>query len=212
MTERKDFARSLQAYRDIDAAMTLWSDNVRTDMPRHTYEAGWDAMGCAHAKAIDTVGTTPATTLADIAAKADFIATLPDYRDVIDEWAHQSIRSLAADIAAMIDRPMQDAFAVKLRAYQRTLEDREAFDKANTPNADAPEGAWAAFEDAMGHLHSAVREAAEAVVMEPAPDAAALAEKRRIFAAEEMRHIGEDVGDFVEVIFADGLRLAGGAA
>lgn len=211
MTERKDFARSLQAYRDIDAAMTRWSDNVRTDMSRNTYEAGWDAMGCAHAKAIDTVGTTPATTLADIAAKADFIATLPDYRDVIDEWAHQSIRSLAADIAAMIDRPMQDAFAVKLRAYQRALEDREAFDKANTPKTDDGE-AWSAFEDAMGHLHSAVREAAEAVVMEPAPDAAALAEKRRIFAAEEMRHIGEDVGDFVEVIFADGLRLAGGAA
>ena len=211
MENGKDFARALQAFRDIDAAMILWSDNVRTDMSRNTYEAGWDAMGCAHAKAIDTVGTTPATTLADIAAKADFIAALPDYRDVIDEWAHQSIRSLAADIAAMIDRPMQDAFAVKLRAYQRALEDREAFDKANTPKADDGE-AWAAFEDAMGHPHSAVREAAEVVVMEPAPDAAALAEKRRIFAAEEMRHIGEDVGTFVEVIFADGLRLAGGAA
>lgn len=153
----------------------------------------------------------PATTLADIAAKADFIATLPDYSDVIDEWAHQSIRSLAADIAALIDRPMQDAFAVKLRAYQRTLEDREAFDKANTPKTYDGE-AWSAFEDAMGHLHSAVREAAEAVVMEPASDAAALAEKRRIFAAEEMRHLGEDVGDFVEVIFADGLRLAGDVA
>ena len=211
MTERKDFARSLQAYRDINAAITSWQ-GIDHEPQSKIHHAGWDAMARAHAKAIDTVGTTPATTLADIAAKADFIATLPDYRDVIDEWAHQSIRSLAADIAAMIDRPMQDAFAVKLRAYQRALEDREAFDKANTPNADAPEGAWAAFEDAMGHLHSAVREAAEAVVMEPAPDAAALAEKRRIFAAEEMRHIGEDVGDFVEVVFADGLRLAGGAA
>ncbi|WP_287942110.1 hypothetical protein [Sphingopyxis sp.] len=210
MTKISDFARAQQAFSHIDTALALWGKEHDDDnSPVHN--AGWDALACAHAKAVDEVGQTVATSLHDIAAKAAFIATLPDYVDVIDEWAMKAIRALADDLARLIDRPTQDAFAVKLRAYQRAIEDREQFEKANRP-ADDDNAAWTAYEDALAPLHDAVSHTACAVMLEPAPDAAALAEKRRVFVIEEMQHIGDSVGAMVDVLIADGLRLAGGEA
>lgn len=212
MTARNDFTKALQAFHNINKAMTGWSGNVMTNMPRPTYEAGWDAMACAHAKAIDEVGTTPATTLADVAAKASFIASVPDYRDVIDEWAHQSIRSLAADIAALIDRPTQDAFAVKLVAYNRAVEQRQAYEDAHRPaECEGLTVEWQAYEEALSPFHDLVFDSGRAVLLTQAPDIGALVEKRAIFDALEFWAAGDEPEVFAR-LFDDAMAFAGGEA
>lgn len=206
-----DFARSLQAFRHIDSAMAKWTSERETADAVEVYDAGWDALACAHAKAIDTVGATPATVLPDIAAKADFIATLPDFADVIDPWAMAAIKALATDLAVMSARPMQDGFAVKLRNYERAISDRENYERANKPSEDDRE-AYGGYEDALAPFHDAVCETAEAVLHQPAPDVGALTEKRRVFDTEQMEHLGENVGKIVRVLFDDAVRFAGGVA
>src|SRR3546814_14855636 len=81
----------------------------------------------------------------------------------------------------MLDRPTQDAFAVKLRAHQRAVQDRDAFDAAHKPaGGEGLNEEWRAYESIMSPLHSAVFDTGKAVMLETAPDVAALIEKRAI--------------------------------
>lgn len=213
MTSTNDFTAAIQAHTDISSAMTAWSDTVAGNMPRPVYEAGFDAMADNRSCLIDAVAQTRAETLPQIAAKAAFIATLPDYADVIDPWAMKAIKGLADDLAFATSATGDPAFAEKLAAYDNAIAAREAFETANRPQDSAsltPE--MSAFEDACIPFHDACSDAAEAVVTSPAPDMAALVQKQRVYRAQEMHHCAETSAKAITVLFADAIRFAGGAA
>src|SRR3546814_7727935 len=83
--------------------------------------------------------------------------------------------SALRDLTAMLDRPTQDAFAVKLRAHQRAVQDRDAFDAAHKPaGGEGLNEEWRAYENIMYPPTSAAFETGKAALLEPAPDVAAL--------------------------------------
>ncbi|MDK2756421.1 MAG: hypothetical protein KYX66_06765 [Blastomonas fulva] len=211
MTATNDFAAALQAFTDITSAMTAWSANVKGDMPRPIYEAGFDAMADNKSCLIDAVAQTRAETLPQIAAKAAFIATLPDYADIIDPWAMKAIKGLADDLAHATSATGDPAFGEKLADYDRAIAEREAFEQANNPGHKTLTPEMAAFEDACGPFHDACSDAAMAVVTSPAPNMAALVQKQRVFHAQQMHHCGDTSRQAIAVLFADAIRFAGGA-
>lgn len=213
MTATTDFATALQGYTLIRDAMTAWSNNVTTAMPRPIYEAGWEAMASAENKAIDAVASARADTFPDIAAKASFIANLPDFADVTDPWAMAAVKALADDLERIAQRSANDEFAGLLAAYENAISAREIFEQANRPKDTSsltPE--MEAFEDACIPFHDACSAAALAVVTCPAPDMAALVQKQRIFHSQQMHHCSETSRQAIAVLFADAIRFAGGAA
>lgn len=213
MTATNDFAAALQAYTDIGKAMHAWCcDNITGPMPRPIYEAGWDAMAEAKTSLIDEIVQIRAETLPDIAAKAAFIATLPDYADVIDPWAMKAIKGLADDLAYATTATGDPAFAEKLAEYDKAVVAREAFEKANNPGHKALTPEMAAFEDACIPFNDACSDAAEEVVTCPAPDMAALVQKQRVYRAQQMHHCAETSAKVITVLFADLIRFAGGTA
>src|SRR3546814_14055182 len=108
----------------------------------------------------------------------------------------------------MLDRPTQDAFAVKLRAHQRAVQDRDAFDAAHKPaGGEGLNEEWRAYESIMSPLHSAVFDTGKAVMLEPAPDVAALIEQRAIFDALQNDE-DEDAPTVTHRLLSDSLALS----
>lgn len=201
------FAAARQSFEQISAAFRAWPEPEQSPLSKDEHHAGWDALATARSEAIDTIGITPATTIADIAAKVNFIATLPDYEDVIDPWALTTIRALAKDLTNFIDRPTRDAFALKLATYERAIAERAAFELENKPSADDHD-AYTAYEEGLDPHHDAVHACAKAVLLQPAPDTGAISEKRRIFETEQFWHVGDDIADIVRVMLDDAIALA----
>jgi len=116
-------------------------------------------------------------------------------------------------IRAMVERPARDDFAKLLQAWNDARGARDAFDKANRPkDATGLTPEMAAFEESLSPFHDACLATANAVINCPAPDAAAVLQKQRVFYAEEMHTCQDTAADVTEAIFADAVRLAGGVA
>src|SRR3546814_7099873 len=102
----------------------------------------------------------------------------------------------------MLDRPTQDAFAVKLRAHQRAVQDRDAFDAAHKPaGGEGLNEEWRAYESIMSPLHSAVFDTGKAVMLETATAVAALIEKRAIRSEEHTSELQSLMSTSYAVIF-----------
>src|SRR3546814_16467757 len=67
---------------------------------------------------------------------------------------------------------------------------------------------WRSYESIMSPLHSAVFDTGKAVMLEPAPDVAALIEKRAIFDALQYDE-DADAPTVTHRLFADAIALAG---
>lgn len=120
-----------------------------------------------------------------------------------------AIRSLRM----MGERAIGDDFAALLSAWESARAARDVFDEANRPEyVEGLTPEWSAFEESLSPFHDVCLSTATALINCPAPDAAALIQKQRVFYAEEMHHCQDTAASVTEVIFADALRLAGGVA
>jgi hypothetical protein len=179
--------------------------------PEAVYRAGYEAIGDARWRAHCVLRATPAATVPELASKSAYILNeIIDNND--DKYVVFGLESILTDFASLIARPDADAFALKVRAWEQTWADRDAYDKENRP-AEVSRGITPeteAWEEGRSPFNEATEAAAMAVLRCPAPDAAALEEKRRVFKAEEMDTCAYASSELVEVLFADAARLAGG--
>lgn len=198
MSAPHNMAEAIRAERMIDDAWTLWAKTEPTDAAsqdeQDAWQAGYEAFEEASSSARDTIREMPCRNLNEVTEKlAWLVAQDPDSPDF------KPVAAALRDLTAILDRPTQDAFAVKLRAYQRAVQD---CDEARAAGAD---------DAVMGPLYSAAFDCGKAVLLEPAPDIAALIEKRRIFDA--LQYQDDDENPVVaHRLFADAIALAGGAA
>lgn len=198
MSAPQDMAEAIRAERLIDDAWTVWAKAEPTEPAsqdeQDAWQAGYEAFEEASYKARLAVRELPCSTLAAVSAKLSWLLT----KDA-DSTSLAAYKMVSRDLIAMLDRPTQDAFAVKLRAYQRAVQD---CNEACAAGAD---------DTVMGPLHSAAFDCGKAVLLEPAPDIAALIEKRRIFDALQYDE-DADAPTVTHRLFADAIALAGGAA
>ncbi|PAL24534.1 hypothetical protein [Sphingopyxis sp. GW247-27LB] len=201
MTAPKNMAEAIRNVRLIDGAWENWQNQQPADdAPQDegdAWQIGWDTFGSAHEAASDIVRGMPCDNLSDAATKARFLVN--EMEECSEPWRWAALDMLATDLARMIDRPTQDAFAVKMRAYERAVQD---CNEAKASGAD---------DAVMGPLYSAAFDCGKAVMLEPAPDIAALIEKRRIFDALQYDE-DADAPTVTHRLFADAIALAGGAA
>lgn len=198
MTTPKNMAEAIRAERMVDSAWTVWAKAEPTDAApqdeQDAWQAGYAAFEEASASARDVIRDMPVTTLPDVHAKLAWLITEDQFGAELAGFA-----SVVEGLARLLDRPTQDAFAVKLRAYQRAVQDCEAAQAAKLD------------DDTMRPLYDAVHDSGKAVLLEPAPDVAALIEKRAIFDA--LQYQDDDENPVVaHRLFADAIALAGGAA
>lgn len=206
-----EFRKALAAFGNIDGALTHWEQNkpqIANDAK--AIEAGSDALTIAHYKAMDAAWQAPATTLQDIAAKIGFLAERPEFADMCNDWALTAVQQIAAEMKAISDRPYQDTFAVLLRAYDDAVAKRDLEAKTDKPNTtNGRNAATDAYEARLEPFHDAVHEAAQAVLRAEAPDAAAIAEKQRVFNEQAMSGAGDDDNHaFFNQLAADAIALA----
>ncbi len=198
MSGPQNMADAIRADRMIDDAWAVWAKAEPTDAAsqdeQDAWQAGYEAFEEASYKARLAVREFPCSTLAAVSAKLSWLLT----KDA-DSTSLAAYETVSRDLTAMLDRPTQDAFAVKLRAYQRAVQD---CDEARAAGAD---------DTVMRPLYSAVHKSGEAVMLEPAPDIAALIEKRNIFDALQYQD-DDEAPAVTHRLFADAIALAGGAA
>lgn len=196
MTAPKNMAEAIRANRLIDDAWTTWAKAEPTDAAsqdeQDAWQAGYEAFEEASYKARLAIRELPCPTLAAVSAKLSWLLA-----DDADNASLAAYELVSRDLAAILDRPTQDAFAVKLRAYQRAVQD---CDEGKAAGAD---------DTVMGPLYSAAFDCGKSVLLEPAPDIAALIEKRRIFDALQYDE-DADAPIVTHRLFADAIALAGG--
>lgn len=196
MTGPLNMAEAIRTNALIDAAWDAWAKQEPTDGTADegdAWQAGYEAFEEASLKARRAVRELPCTSIAGISAKLSWLVT-----EDADNASLEPYALLSRDLAAILDRPTQDAFAVKLRAY-----DRAALECGEAKAAGADDAA-------MSPLYSAVHQCGVAVLLEPAPDMGALIEKRRIFDALQYQDDDENPA-VTHQLFADAIALAGGA-
>lgn len=103
-------------------------------------------------------------------------------------------------------------FAALFTAWEAARRARQDFANANRPETQGLTPETEAFEEALSPFNDACLETAMAVIKCPAPDAAALRRKQRVFLAEEMEHCADTSSEAMAVLFADAIRFAGGEA
>lgn len=103
-------------------------------------------------------------------------------------------------------------FAALFAAWEAARKARQDFADANRPETQGLTPETEAFEEALSPFNDACLETAMAVIKCPAPDAAALGKKQRVFLAEEMEHCADTSSEAMAVLFADAIRFAGGVA
>ena len=197
MSAPLNMAEAIRANVLIDAAWDAWAKQEPTDGTTDqgdAWQAGYEAFEEASLKARRAIRELPCTSITGISAKLSWLVT-----EDADNASLEPYALLSRDLAAILDRPTQDTFAVKLRAYQRAREDCVAARAAGADDA------------VMGPLYSAAFDCGKAVLLEPAPDMGALIEKRRVF--DDLQY-DEDADNptVTHQLFADALALAGGAA
>lgn len=104
------------------------------------------------------------------------------------------------------------AFPALFAAWEAARKARQDFADANRPETEGLTPETEAFEEALSPFNDACLETAMAVIKCPAPDAAALGKKQRVFLAEEMEHCADTSSEAMAVLFADAIRFAGGVA
>lgn len=198
MSAPKNVAEAIRAERMIDDAWTVWAKAEPTDAAsqdeQDAWQAGYEAFEEASLKARLAIRELPCPTLTAVSAKLSWL--LAEDADSASLAAYQLV---SRDLTAILDRPTQDAFAVKLRAYQRAVQDCDASKAAGADDV------------VMGPLYSAVFDCGKAVLLEPAPDLSALMEKRTIFDALQYDE-DADAPTVTHRLFADAIALAGGVA
>lgn len=198
MSAPQSMAEAIRAECMIDDAWTLWAKAEPTDAApqdeQDAWQAGYEAFEDASSSARDAIREMPCRNLNEVAEKLAWLVSQDPENPDLKPFA-MALR----DLSAILDRPTQDAFAVKLRAYQRAVQD---CDEARTAGA---------ADTVMGPLYSAAFDCGKAVLLEPAPDIAALIEKHRIFDALQYDE-DADAPTFTHRLFADAIALAGGAA
>ncbi|HWW56381.1 MAG TPA: hypothetical protein VN047_05780 [Sphingopyxis sp.] len=211
------FTNVLRVVHDLDEAWNVWAgpfpnESEPTGAEGAPYQAGYEAIGDARWRANCILRATPAISVPEIVAKADYI--LSEVLDGTDDpYLVEGIQSLLRDMTNIVTRPDGDAFAILLRNWERSWKDRDDFDAANRPKGVSgicPE--IEAWEDGRAPYNDATEVAALALLRCPAPDIAALNEKRRVFLAEEMHTCAYASSDLVELLFEEAIRLAGGVA
>lgn len=211
MNAPNNMAEAIRANRLIDDAWTTWDKAEPTgtaSQDEHdAWQAGYEAFEEASYKARLAIRELPCPTLTAVCAKLSWLLT-----NDADNTSLAAYELVSRDLTAILDRPTQDAFAVKLRAHQRAVQDRDSFDAAHKPaDGEGLNEDWRAYESIMSPLHSAVFDTGKAVMLEPAPDLAALIEKRAIFDALQYDE-DADAPAVTHRLFADAFALAGGAA
>lgn len=198
MSAPQNMAEAIRANRLIDDAWTTWAKAEPTDAAsqdeQDAWQAGYEAFEEASYKARLAIRELPSPTLTAVSAKLSWLLT-----DDADNASLAAYELVSRDLAAILDRPTQDAFAVKLRAYQRAVQD---CDEGKAAGAD---------DTVMEPLYSAAFDCGKSVLLEPAPDIAALIEKRRIFDALQYDE-DADAPTVTHRLFADAIALAGGEA
>ena len=211
MSAPKNIAEAIRAERMIDAAWEAWlKGQPSKDAPddeQDAWQAGWEAFEEASFKARTACRELPCSTLTMVSAKLSWLLT-----EDADNTSLAAYEMVLRDLTAILDRPTQDAFAVKLARYYEACGRRDAYEAAHRPaQCEGLPPEWQAFESAMFPLHNAVFDAGRAVLLEPAPDMAAMLAKRDIFDALEFWSVGDEP-DVFRRLFADAIALAGGAA
>lgn len=201
MSAPQNVADAIRNVRLINGAWDKWhNQQPADDAPQDegdAWQIGWDTFGSAHEAASEIVREMPCDNLPEAATKARFLVN--EMKECTEPWRWAALDLLAADLERLCDRPTQDAFAVKLRAYQRAVQDCE---EAQASHSD---------DEIMRPLYGAVHDCGKAVLLEPAPDVAALIVKRGIFDA--LQYQDDDENPVVaHRLFADAIALAGGAA
>lgn len=200
MSAPQNVADAIRNVRLINGAWDKWHNRQPDDdAPQDEADAwqiAWDAFGSAHEAASEIVREMPCDNLPEAATKARFL--VDEMKDCTEPWRWAALDLLATDLAKLCDRSTQDAFAVKLRTYQRAAQD---CDEAKAAGAD---------DAVMGPLYSAAFDCGKAVLLEPAPDISALIEKRCIFDALQYDE-DADAPTVTHRLFADAIALAGGA-
>lgn len=213
MIAAKNMAEAIRNVRLINGAWDKWhNQQPADDAPQDegdAWQIGWDTFGSAHEAASEIVREMPCNNLPEAATKARFLVN--EMKECTEPWRWAALDLLAADLERLCDRPTQDAFAVKLARYYEACGRRDAYEAAHRPaQCEGLPPEWQAFESAMFPFHNAVFDAGRAVLLEPAPDMAAMLAKRDIFDALEFWSVGDEP-DVFRRLFADAIALAGGA-
>src|SRR3546814_10317771 len=139
----------------IDDAWTVWAEaEPNSDAPQDkqdAWQAGYEAFECASMSARNAIREMPCRNFNDVADKLSWLLSNDGNSPNLAPYS-----SALRDLTAMLDRPTQDAFAVKLRAHQRAVQDRDAFDAAHKPaGGEGLNEEWRAYESIQSPLHSA---------------------------------------------------------
>jgi hypothetical protein len=207
-----NLAQAIRSIRQLEAAWLKWSNGEPADGGEElaAWEAGSSAFCDAHEIALNSIRDMRCATVREASLKLSLI--IEEMKGQRHTRVYDGCLAIAEDLAAICERPTQDAFAVKLRAHQRAVQDRDAFDAAHKPaGGEGLNEEWRAYESIMSPLHSAVFDTGKAVMLEPAPDVAALIEKRAIFDALQYDE-DADAPTVTHRLFADAIALAGGVA
>lgn len=211
MSAPSNMAEAIRADRMIDDAWTIWAEGEPSSAApqdeQDAWQAGYEAFECASVSARNAIRQMSCRNFNDVADKLSWLLSKDGDNPDLAPYS-----SALSDLTAMLDRPTQDAFAVKLRVHQRAVQDRDAFDAAHKPEGgEGLNEEWRAYEAVMSPLHSAVFDTGKAVMLEPAPDVAAVIEKRAIFDTLQYDE-DADAPTVTHRLFADAIALAGGVA